>query len=726
VKRRRLLGQLEAIARGSLACSIALSASLAAAQEGSPVPVDAPVEAPVQQPAESPAGAPVEKQAGPTPETNDASAQDPAERPTPPAPPIEPDSTLPPPVDAAQDGATPADVQQPNPKPADTDAAPTSPAQDAGKQDAGKPNEPQTGGAPAGDGAPTGVPPSAPTNKVEPTPPVGDATPAPGAPLGPTPNTPLALPTYEPRYRAASEATLWCDSIELAAPDRVRRFDLATTRDGRVTPALEIAAPGPTPPSERPTIFVIGGLDGRSLAGAEAALYVARELAQNSAELGPNLSIIVAPFANVEALDQCARSGASDGRTQRPFDDDRDGLVDEDGPDDLDDDGLILEMLVESPQGEWTLSDDSRWVMPATASTGRRFLRVRGGRDDDGDGRFNEDPIGGVDLDRNFPVLREGPWADSRVGALPLSEPVSRALAELARTRTCLATLLLQGHHGGAAIPGGSQALDAWTAADRGLYEQAAAMFDAATGRRPQPALTLREARGAERPGAALDWFAVSCGSLALELAPWGPALDEAAPNATTSAGFEPRAPSAPPLAPADLEWTRWLDEARDGMGYVSWRPVALGDGRTAYVGGFEPWTVENPPPDHLERALRGVPAFVRELCAQAPQLSFERLGATRNAGVLRVRASLRNIGGLPTNLQASAASTTARPLTVRIELAGDARLLAGPQTVRVPSLSGGELSREFEWLVLAPAPASLRLRAEGGWCPPIEREVRE
>lgn len=560
-----------------------------------------------------------------------------------------------------------------------------------------------------------------------------NATVQPGAlPVSTTPTAPL-LPAYEPRYRSSTEAALWCDSLELAAPERVRRFDLATTRDGRPTPALEIAAPGPLPPAQRPTLLVIGALDGRSLAGAEAALFVARELAQQALELSPNLTVIVLPFGNVEALDLCKRDGAGDGRTLRPIDDDRDGALDEDGPDDLDDDGLILEMLVESPRGTWTFGDDPRWILPAQPGDGRRFLRVREGRDDDGDGLYNEDGPGGVDLDRNFPVGREGPWADASVGALPLCEPVSRALAELARSRRCFSVLLLQGAHGGVAHPGGVPTLETWSALDRGLYEELTERFALATGRAGLAPRALRIVRGANAPGAALDWFAASCGALALEIAPWGPQVEGGAPSLAQAgvvqpARFDARAEGQSERwhARHDREWARWLDEHRNGLGYVAWRPVDLRNGRAAFVGGFEPWTVETPPAESLERALTGMPRFVRAVCDAAPRLEFGAVTLSRSAGVLRVRANLRNAGVLPTGLRASGASSSAEPLRLALEIGAEHRLLAGSGGVRLEPLAGGGLSRDVEWIVLAPAPAVLTLRASGGWCAPVVREVRE
>jgi hypothetical protein len=615
---------------------------------------------------------------------------------------------------AAQEGAPP-----PESKPL--------PAQEVGAQPAAdKPRQETPPPAPAPIQDPAPNPADQPPAQKD----TGNAQPQPGVPSGPatTPAAP-ALPAYAPRYRGASEAALWCDTLEQAAPESVRRFALATTRDGHVTPAVEIAAPGPLAPELRPTLLVIGALDGRSLAGAEAALGMAHAFAQQIEQLGPGVTVVVAPYANLEALDHCEREGRSDGLTTRPVDDDRDGALDEDGPDDLDDDGLVLEMLVEAPNGEWSLSDDLRWAVRAVrGAPGRRFVRVREGRDDDGDGRFNEDGAGGVDLDRNFPVGREGPWSDPSVGALPLSEPVSRALAEFARSRRCFAVLMLQGRHGGLATPGGTAELEGWSRADHNLYDRLAASLARFTNRAECRALPLRAARGGDAPGAALDWFAASCGALAVELAPWGPQVDARPASAAQPARFDAADAdtNSRQLEATDRAWARWLDEVRSGMGYVSWRPIDLRTGVAAYVGGFEPWTVDTPPPESLGRALNGLSEFALALCADAPRLEFANVSAVRSAGVLRVRASVRNVGALPTGLRAPSAASAAEALRLELELGEGVQRLAGAASVRLEPLAGGALSREAEWIVLAPAATSVKLRAQGGWCATIEREVRE
>ncbi|MDX1632095.1 MAG: hypothetical protein R3234_09550, partial [Thermoanaerobaculia bacterium] len=106
------------------------------------------------------------------------------------------------------------------------------------------------------------------------------------------------------------------------------------------------------------------------------------------------------------------------GNTQ-PIDRDVDGLVAEDGYDDLNGDGVITWMRIPDPAGSWLPHPEEPRVMVRADPLKERagaYRMVREGRDDDGDGKYNEDGSEGVEVDRNFAHAFEygkpeaGPW----------------------------------------------------------------------------------------------------------------------------------------------------------------------------------------------------------------------------------------------------------------------------------------------------------------------------
>lgn len=513
----------------------------------------------------------------------------------------------------------------------------------------------------------------------------------------------------------------WC------ASSRVAPVDLGRTRGGLPVPAIQLGAPGPVPLEERPTVLLVGGVDGVSFAGGEAVLRAAHALLA-CAPLRDDVTFVAVPWASPDALAAAFEGRRFDGCNAAALDRDGDGTVGEDGPDDLDGDGRILDMLFLDPDGPWTLADDERFLVPARPEDGERYRRVREGRDDDGDGRFNEDAGGGVELDASFPV---GWRAGGAGGRWPLSEPLARALADLVLARRTVLVLCAQGNHGRLARPGGlfpesPGAVDA--APDAATFDRLARAF-AVHARRPLgPAPALADARGAERPGAFVDWCYAVPGVPAVEVAPWGPGAGgrRPAPSGGRAASVLDPLRVGPPARPSDRLWAAWLDEVRGGIGFVPWHAVELGQGRRGLVGGWEPRTLLNPPEDALATAVAGFPELVLELARGLPRLHVQVVEAEREGELVRLRARAANPGALPTAVATTGRWEGARAgdVELSLELPPGARLLAGSLARRLPPLAGGESSAVLEWTVLAREGSRLVLRARSPWCADAIGEV--
>jgi hypothetical protein len=112
-----------------------------------------------------------------------------------------------------------------------------------------------------------------------------------------------------------------------------------------------------------------------------------------------------------------------------PFDDDRDGKKDEDGPDDLDGDGSITMMRKKDPNGNLKAHpDDPRILIPVRpGEKGEYSLVGQEGIDNDGDGRINEDPAGGYDMNRNYGFNWQPPYVQYGSGDYPFCWPETKA-----------------------------------------------------------------------------------------------------------------------------------------------------------------------------------------------------------------------------------------------------------------------------------------------------------
>jgi len=125
--------------------------------------------------------------------------------------------------------------------------------------------------------------------------------------------------------------------------------------------------------------------------------------------------IYIVPALNADGFDALERNDWQR-KNARPTDEDGDGLFDEDPPDDEDGDGYVEDLFYWDGYSGYFI----RWE----------------GLDDDGDGQYNEDWIGGVDLNRNYNYQWQGgssnPQSEIYKGTAPFSEPETQAIRNLA------------------------------------------------------------------------------------------------------------------------------------------------------------------------------------------------------------------------------------------------------------------------------------------------------
>jgi hypothetical protein len=219
--------------------------------------------------------------------------------------------------------------------------------------------------------------------------------------------------------------------------DAVRMESLGTTLEGREIWFLEVGNSSGMPLNERPAVLVVANLEGNHLVGSHLALEMVRYLVENAgdaavADLLNNQTVYVFPRLNPDGAEAMFGNVKWDRRTNAfAFDDDNDGRMGEDGPDDLNGDGYITMMRVADPSGAYMVdADDDRILRRADASKGETgaFKVYWEGTDNDNDGFINEDGPGGVDLNRNF--QHAYPYWQADAGLHMVSEVETRVLMD--------------------------------------------------------------------------------------------------------------------------------------------------------------------------------------------------------------------------------------------------------------------------------------------------------
>jgi len=248
-------------------------------------------------------------------------------------------------------------------------------------------------------------------------------------------------------YRSFGEVKRQLEAWAGEHSDLIDLLTIGESAAGAPLLVVRLAGPGDTAPDRRPALFVGANIAGYHNAGTEAALHLIQTLIEEPQLLPATTTFYVAPALNPDAHDgmfgtpRQRLTGNGSG-----LDRDRDGLFQEDGPDDLDGDGRITRMRIPDPEGRM-LPDpaDPRVMIEADALKGQSgaYRVVVEGVDDDGDGAFNEDGPGGEVPDKNFAHAyryddpEAGPWAGHA--------PESKALMDFLLARRNVAVALVFG-----------------------------------------------------------------------------------------------------------------------------------------------------------------------------------------------------------------------------------------------------------------------------------------
>lgn len=239
--------------------------------------------------------------------------------------------------------------------------------------------------------------------------------------------------TYE-QIREALEA------LHAAYPELTTVESVGKSDEGRDIWSMTVNNPRTGRALDKPGVYVDGNIHGNEIQAGEVALSVLNRLltlyGQNDqvTRLVDRNAFYVIPSVNVDGRYHFFHdpNTPDSNRTMRvPRDDDRDGLVDEDGADDLDGDGNICTMRRKDPFGQWK-SDPQEprlLVRVKPGEEGEWTLLGEEGLDNDGDGKVNEDEPGYLDGNRNWGFNWAPSYVESGSGEYPFQSANTRAIA---------------------------------------------------------------------------------------------------------------------------------------------------------------------------------------------------------------------------------------------------------------------------------------------------------
>jgi hypothetical protein len=464
----------------------------------------------------------------------------------------------------------------------------------------------------------------------------------------------------------------------------------------------------------RPALLVVAGIEGDGIGGSEIAAAFAAELMaaqdERTRKLLSERTVYVIARLNPDGIERFFDAlKRQDSGASAKWDEDKDGSDDEDGPDDLDGDGMILVMRVEDAAGEWVADEkDAGFMRKPDAVRGEHgaWRLLPEGRDDDGDGAWNEDGAGGVDLNSNFPWNYR--FHAPRVGPYPLSEPESRALAEFVAAHPNIEAAFTFASNDNLIrqvgpspppnpLPDPGSPVMGLDAGDVLPLAGFAENYRTKLGReRRDPA--------GHREGGLAEWMYFHWGILSLDSPGWSvPWKGADAKGLATEDG-----------PGREARWAfRWMRENR-ATEWVEWHAFAHPDfpGKKVEIGGWKPYSTVLPPTAEMEALTTKHGAFLRDVLGAFPKIAVKSLAAKKlDASLWEITATISNEGALPTALRQGTRTQRARAIRVDF-ISATGSLTAGDKVVLVPVLAAGGV-KELKWVLHANEGTEVEIKAE-------------
>lgn len=474
------------------------------------------------------------------------------------------------------------------------------------------------------------------------------------------------------KYHSTVETHKLLNGWAKAYPNLTKLYSIGKTLKGTDLMVLEISNKQTGASDTKPAYYYDGNIHAGELTGAEVALHFAWQLLSNYdkdpriKELLDTRVLYVRPKFNPDGADLALLTPTVLRSTPRPYDQDFDGLLDEDAGNDLDGNGIITNMRVKNLNGKFKVSSTDPRVMEDRElgeSGGTYYDIYSEGTDDDNDGEFNEDGVGGIDMNRNFP--RNWGLESEQLGAgpYPLSEPETRATIEFLNSRRHV-TGVFHGHTSGGflfRLPSTTN-WDNYNMSDQRLIVELSDMYATTTDQRVIPSYSNPRLH---RHGTLISWSYWDFGVVAFVPEFWGGLAEDYDEDGRVS----------------EYDRLVWDDKNNSSEGFIQWKSYDHPQLGEVEIGGWDrKFTRQNPPPKFLKGEIEKYVEWMLWLAETSPQLRINMMEITsiEKRKVISLSAEVQNIGYLPTNItERSIEASLVQPVRAIIELE-NAELIGG------------------------------------------------
>ena len=461
--------------------------------------------------------------------------------------------------------------------------------------------------------------------------------------------------------------------------------------------------------NNKPAIAVVGGAEGFHVLSVELALQFAERLVNQHPEILESTTFYIFPNMSPDAYNQYHSNLKYERRGNATKEDqDRDGSISEDPYEDLNKDGFITQMRIESPMGDYTLHpSDTRVLIKADRSKGEAgsYIVYSEGIDNDKDGKFNEDVEEGIAFNTNFtykfPVFH--PFA----GDYPVSQKETRALVDYLFDQWNIFAFVTFSPANNLSEPLKFNEGDAKKRVLTSMLKKDVAtnkMISELYNKTISQKAFQQDNQGTD--GDFFQWAYFHFGRLSFSTPGWWvPEMKaektEDDKNIKEESKEKPSETKQKPIITKESNFMAWADEQDLKDVFIPWTTVSHPDfpNQKVEVGGIKPFVMINPPFALVDSIAIQHTDFILKLAGMQPKLEFHNIKVEKlSGGLSRITADLFNNSPLPTHSELGEKSRWLRK--IRIDITKDKKEVIAGNTINLIDKLDAFETKTMSWII--------------------------
>jgi hypothetical protein len=334
------------------------------------------------------------------------------------------------------------------------------------------------------------------------------------------------------------------------------------------------------------------------------------------------------------------------------------------------------------------LKEDNRILVKADKNKGQtgKYKIFSEGKDNDKDGKFNEDGKGGIAFNKNFSFGYN--YFKPGVGEHPVSEKENRDLLSFLYEQWNIFAIVTLGPENNLSSPLKYNASGARKRVVTSVLKQDAALNKFLSGKYNKITGTKDAPVSKGKGGDFFQWSYFHFGKLALSTPGWWvPKVKDSAKKSAKN---------------KFVNYLNWAKKENISNAFVDWKQVSHPDfpGQKVEVGGIAPYKMINPPFKMVADISKKHTDFILELAKMQPNITLQNLSTEAvGNGLTRISVDVHNSGILPTHTQMGSRSRWLRKIKVELKLNKNQQIISGQEITLVNNIDG-DSSQKFSWLI--------------------------